>query len=73
MNWTLAGAAGYVMVIQTSTILTEMITSSKYPEYEEYQRLVGKFLPRLFPAAHADEAAVARNKAASKKIAIKKE
>ena len=28
-----------------STILTEHITSGKYPEYAEYQRQVGKFLP----------------------------
>lgn len=46
-NWTLAGAVSYVILFQGSTWITELITAGKYPDYKEYQRRVGKFLPRL--------------------------
>ena len=34
-------------MFQGSTWFTELITSKKYPDYKEYQRRVGKFLPKL--------------------------
>ncbi|KAF2275454.1 DUF1295-domain-containing protein [Westerdykella ornata] len=45
VNWTVAGAAGYLALFQGSTAFTEMITRGKYPMYAVYQRRVGKFLP----------------------------
>lgn len=44
-NWTFVGAMGYLFLFQASTWFTELITSGKYPEYAEYQKRVGKFLP----------------------------
>ena len=46
-NWTVIALLLYLALFQASTWLTEWITSSKYPEYKEYQARVGKFLPRL--------------------------
>lgn len=43
--WAAAGALNLVSIFFGSTILTEYITRGKYPEYTEYQRQVGKFLP----------------------------
>ncbi|KAF2476936.1 DUF1295-domain-containing protein [Lindgomyces ingoldianus] len=47
MNWTFAGAMGYLLLFQASTWFTEWISTRKYPEYKVYQQRVGKFLPRL--------------------------
>lgn len=47
-NWTAIGAIAYMVLFQSSTWLTELIASGKYPEYKEYQQRVGKFLPVLF-------------------------
>jgi steroid 5-alpha reductase family enzyme len=55
INWTFAGAISYLLLFQGSTWLTELITAQKYPEYKEYQRLVGKFLPLVMPAKAAVE------------------
>ena len=46
-NWTGIGAAAYLVLFQASTWFTELVSARKYPEYPEYQRRVGKFLPRL--------------------------
>ncbi|KDN60580.1 hypothetical protein CSUB01_02079 [Colletotrichum sublineola] len=49
-SYTGAGAALLIMLFQGSTWLTELITSGKYPEYKEYQKQVGMFMPKsLFP------------------------
>ncbi|KAK5173860.1 uncharacterized protein LTR77_002541 [Saxophila tyrrhenica] len=45
VNWTAAGVVGYLGVFAGSTPITERISKGKYPEYEVYQRRVGKFLP----------------------------
>jgi hypothetical protein len=34
-----------------------LITAKKYPEYKEYQRLVGKFLPNVLSTSSAGEEA----------------
>lgn len=47
-NWTLIGAMSYLILFQASTWFTELITSSKYPEYKEYQSRVSKFIPSLY-------------------------
>lgn len=46
-NWTFVGAGSYLILFQSSTWLTELLSAQKYPEYKEYQQLVGKFLPSL--------------------------
>lgn len=46
-NWTFAGAIGYILLFQASTWFTELVTAGKYPEYKEYQKEVGKFIPKL--------------------------
>jgi steroid 5-alpha reductase family enzyme len=46
-NWTLVGAVSYLLLFQGSTWFTELITARKYPNYEEYQQRVGKFIPRF--------------------------
>ena len=46
-NWTAVGAVSYVLLFQGSTWLTEVLTSRKYPEYKEYQKRVGRFLPKF--------------------------
>lgn len=43
--WASAGIVNLLSIFASSTILTEWITGQKYPEYEEYQRQVGKFMP----------------------------
>ncbi|KIV78660.1 hypothetical protein PV11_06288 [Exophiala sideris] len=46
-NWTGIGALSYLILFQSSTWLTELLSSRKYPEYKEYQQKVGKFLPNV--------------------------
>ena len=46
-NWTFVGAISYLLLFQGSTWFTEMLSSGKYPGYKEYQRRVGRFLPKL--------------------------
>ena len=48
-NWSGVGALAYLALFQGSTWLTELITSGKYPEYAEYQKKVGMFVPVLSP------------------------
>lgn len=62
-NWTAIGAAAYLVLFQASTWFTELITAKKYPEYEEYQQRVGKFLPKLstdLPGDFSDKKATPR-------------
>ncbi|CAG9972227.1 unnamed protein product [Clonostachys byssicola] len=44
-SWTGIGAGALVLLFQGSTWLTEAITTGKYPEYSEYQKQVGMFIP----------------------------
>lgn len=46
-NWSIIGAVLYLILFQASTWFTELISAKKYPDYKEYQKRVGKFLPRL--------------------------
>ena len=48
LNWTIAGPILLVLLFIGSSIMTENISSSKYPEYAEYQKTVPKFIPKLF-------------------------
>ncbi|APA10546.1 hypothetical protein sscle_06g053160 [Sclerotinia sclerotiorum 1980 UF-70] len=47
-NWTFVGAMSYLVLFQGSTWFTELITAKKYPDYQQYQARVGKFLPNIF-------------------------
>ena len=47
INITLAGAILLVLIFAGSTIMTEGISSKKYPEYAVYQKEVPKFIPML--------------------------
>lgn len=44
-NWTGIGAIAYLCLFQASTWFTELVSSRKYPEYREYRKRVGKFIP----------------------------
>jgi steroid 5-alpha reductase family enzyme len=47
INITLAGPILLVLIFAGSTIMTEGISSKKYPEYAVYQKEVPKFIPGL--------------------------
>ncbi|KAL4921011.1 hypothetical protein BDW62DRAFT_198459 [Aspergillus aurantiobrunneus] len=47
VQWTGLGIVGLVLIFQGSVRLTEEISAGKYPEYQEYQARVGRFIPRL--------------------------
>ena len=44
-NWSGIGALSYLALFQGSTWLTELLSASKYPDYRDYQRKVGMFVP----------------------------
>jgi len=46
-NYTAFGTLFLCAIFQGSANLTEKISANKYPEYAEYQRLVGRFFPKL--------------------------
>ncbi len=48
INFTLAGPVLLVLLFIGSSVMTENISSSKYPEYSVYQKEVPKFIPRIF-------------------------
>jgi hypothetical protein len=45
----------YLFVFQGSTPITENISASKYPEYSQYKKKVGRFLPNLTSSWNEDE------------------
>jgi hypothetical protein len=45
----------YLLVFQGSTPITENISASKYPEYSQYKKKVGRFLPNLTSSWDGDE------------------
>ena len=47
LNWTVASPICYMLLFQGSTWLTELISQRKYPQYMEYRKRVGRFMPRL--------------------------
>ncbi|KAI1931476.1 hypothetical protein LOZ58_000013 [Ophidiomyces ophidiicola] len=70
VNWSGIGALSYVLLFQGSTILTESITASKYPEYDDYQYLVGKFIP--IPWLGSGHEAMSKRKKNSHKVSDEK-
>jgi steroid 5-alpha reductase family enzyme len=76
-NWTFAGAGCYLALFQSSTWFTESLSSQKYPEYSEYQKLVGMFVPMpllLFGGSRGSSASVAKkgDGKTKKKVVTKK-
>lgn len=47
-NFTLLGPVLLVLLFIGSSVMTEKISSSKYPEYSTYQKEVPKFIPHIF-------------------------
>lgn len=69
-NWTFLGAMSYLILFQASTWFTELITAEKYEDYKEYQKRVGKFLPKLvsdLPGDFSDQKAKPKIEKAEKK------
>jgi len=48
INFTLLGPVLLVLLFIGSSVMTENISSSRYPEYSSYQKEVPKFIPRIF-------------------------
>ncbi len=48
INWSLAGCMLLLILFQGSSNFSEEISASKYPAYKDYQKRVGRFLPKLF-------------------------
>jgi steroid 5-alpha reductase family enzyme len=53
LQWTVAGAFLLTTLFIGSTIFTESITKSRYPEYSEYQARVSPIIP--LPPRHREE------------------
>jgi steroid 5-alpha reductase family enzyme len=49
-NWSGIGALSYLILFQSSTWITELLSERRYPEYKEYRRQVGKFIPTSLSA-----------------------
>jgi steroid 5-alpha reductase family enzyme len=48
INWTSTGALLLIILFQGSANFSESISSSKYPEYNLYQKNTGRFIPKIF-------------------------
>lgn len=48
INWSMAGCLLLLILFQGSSDFSENISASKYPDYKDYQKNVGRFLPKLF-------------------------
>jgi steroid 5-alpha reductase family enzyme len=46
LNWTIAGVILLIFLFKGSADFSEQISASKYPKYIEYQKKVGKFIPK---------------------------
>lgn len=66
LNWTIIGPILYLILFQASTWFTELITARKYPEYVEYQKRVGKFMPKLLGGPPGDFSDRRKSQAATK-------
>lgn len=48
LNWSAAGCLLLLVLFQGSSDFSEEISAEKYPEYKQYQRSTGRFLPKLW-------------------------
>lgn len=46
VNWSMAGALLLLVLFQGSSDFSESISAAKYPAYADYQKKVGRFLPK---------------------------
>ena len=47
INWTIAGCILLIILFKGSSDFSEEISSNKYPNYKDYQKKVGRFIPKL--------------------------
>jgi steroid 5-alpha reductase family enzyme len=47
LNWTIAGSILLIILFKGSSDFSEEISASKYPTYKEYQKKVGRFIPKF--------------------------
>jgi len=52
LHWTVAGAVLLTLLFMGSTVFTESISRSKYPEYDEYRARTSAIVP-WFPRGRA--------------------
>ncbi|KAH6610763.1 hypothetical protein Trco_000783 [Trichoderma cornu-damae] len=67
-SWAGIGAVALVLLFQGSTHLTESITSGKYPEYQNYQRHVGMFIPRTLAPYRTPISRIIRTSELAKRV-----
>lgn len=48
INWSIAGSLLLVILFQGSSDFSEAISAEKYPDYKEYQKKTGRFIPKIF-------------------------
>jgi steroid 5-alpha reductase family enzyme len=48
LNWTISGAVMLILLFQGSSLLTEKISSEKYPGYAAYKEVTPRFFPQIF-------------------------
>jgi steroid 5-alpha reductase family enzyme len=48
LNWTLAGSVLLIILFKGSSDFSEEISAKKYPAYKEYQKKVGRFIPKFW-------------------------
>ncbi len=47
LNWTIVGAVLLVILFKGSSDFSEEISAKKYPKYADYQKRVGRFIPKF--------------------------
>jgi steroid 5-alpha reductase family enzyme len=47
LNWTIVGAVLLIILFKGSSDFSEEISAKKYPKYTDYQKRVGRFLPKF--------------------------
>lgn len=47
INWTIAGSVLLIILFKGSSNFSEEISAKKYPKYTDYQKRVGRFLPKF--------------------------
>lgn len=48
INWSIAGCLLLVILFQGSSDFSEAISAEKYPDYKEYQKKTGRFIPKFW-------------------------
>jgi steroid 5-alpha reductase family enzyme len=47
LNWTIGGAVLLIILFKGSSDFSEEISAKKYPKYTDYQKRVGRFIPKF--------------------------